>query len=1110
MENNMKKKVLLSYRKAKRELFANNFNRRQLERFEANLDVSIEKICEAVDNRNSTYFKNLIERSPWTVDPKSNVITPEFLEKISKNGSAPTPDAKWRLYKRICEDEELISTAQFRVLGVFPIEVYILDALWIMEIGSILEGWYKENNSFKPYANRIKSTRDGSYNYYAVGNFERYNYGYAEWQHDSVNALADVVAKGSSGVSIATDIRGFFHSIPIDILGSGSFYEYFQLSKKASEFGRKVNSIMNDVLQHWHDQVKYDFKKMECEIPDKGIGIPLGLGTSRVISNAVLYKFDLDIKKGLAPKFYGRYVDDIVVIIENIEIDYNIETIWGWLAHRVEGLEIVKEPGENKAKEKSSAEAYKVVYSSSWGDMEGKADQKNCVFEINTDKTKMLFLTADSGDGMVRSFQKHLSENTSEWRKLGQIPLNYRDVPSELVSIVDAEHTGFNTPGHLTDLSAKRSGFALKMRGFEDLYRNCDIKSWERHREEFYRFAIEYILTPLEIFKYYRYIPRIINLSVNCGDFYYARKMISKIVAALKDLSKYSTLHIAIPDISNQGEKISKSVILKWGSRLLEIIVDQVMCCSLWGLSFSQRKSLISFINEGLGLDDVISDELKLDVQALSRLSVDELCSTYAHLFVADLSNSPFRIVLAPDSGNGLSYSDSREFERSPLFTEIARLLRGDKSVEYSNYMEINNAGLIYLFSQRSQLLKKFWANGNSSKNVEEAGEAVAPESLRSLLFPTRPLTAMQIISWTDYLSDSEWTIETSDCRDTPALKTSEDQLEQLDAWLRGLRGFSLNKALEISGGQDFLFRNGRISVPSYASSKRRINPVVGVSSFYVDSSKFANALDGNPRRSFSDYYFFCRFFDNISSTLPAQARPDYLIMPELSMPGVWFETFAWHLAVHFQTSLISGIEYQRVNGSSEVRNQVWAGLCSNALGFPFPALVRQDKQTASHGERTMLRNHRNLSLVPETVWSTPPLIQHGDFVFSMLVCAEMTNIQYRADLRGMVDALFVVEYNKDINSFNSYVESAALDIHCFVAQSNTRQYGDSRIRGPFKDQWKRDMALVRGSDSELIAVAEIPVSELRKFQSVDFTATPFKPLPVGFKLSSNSPRWPR
>lgn len=146
----------------------------------------------------------------------------------------------------------------------------------------------------------------------------------------------------------------------------------------------------------------------------------------------------------------------------------------------------------------------------------------------------------------------------------------------------------------------------------------------------------------------------------------------------------------------------------------------------------------------------------------------------------------------------------------------------------------------------------------------------------------------------------------------------------------------------------------------------------------------------------------------------------------------------------------------------------------------------------------------------PKITWKTPPIVQHGGFRFALLVCSELTNIRYRAALRGKVDALFVPEWNPDTETFNALVESAALDIHAYIIQCNDRQYGDSRIRAPFKETWQRDILRVKGGIDDYCVSGVIDIHALQEFQSSHRSPpSPFKPTPDGFVISAKRKRLP-
>ena len=178
------------------------------------------------------------------------------------------------------------------------------------------------------------------------------------------------------------------------------------------------------------------------------------------------------------------------------------------------------------------------------------------------------------------------------------------------------------------------------------------------------------------------------------------------------------------------------------------------------------------------------------------------------------------------------------------------------------------------------------------------------------------------------------------------------------------------------------------------------------------------------------------------------------------------------------------------------------SGLSHDGLGFPSLMIYRQDKQRPALHEELELQRLAGLELRPDKQWKAPPIIQHGDFRFALLICSELTNISYRADLRGKVDALFVPEWNQDTETFNALVESAALDMHAYIIQCNDRQYGDSRIRAPFKDSWKRDVLRVKGGVTDYCVIGEIDVQALRQFQSsYRSPGERFKPVPDGFEI---------
>jgi hypothetical protein len=319
----------------------------------------------------------------------------------------------------------------------------------------------------------------------------------------------------------------------------------------------------------------------------------------------------------------------------------------------------------------------------------------------------------------------------------------------------------------------------------------------------------------------------------------------------------------------------------------------------------------------------------------------------------------------------------------------------------------------------------------------------------------------------------------------------TENGQGEMRAVVNALRGFTLNEEMP---------RFDRHGVLQISNSGESSKYGIAVSSWQTRLDSWIASVTRAPDSDGERYARLNRLLDGVIAS-PRGCR--YLILPELALPAHWFIRIAGKLQGR-GISLITGIEYLHA-GRARVRNQVWAALSHDGLGFPSMMIYRQDKQRPALHEERELERLAGLEIKPDKAWKIPPIIQHGEFRFALLVCSELTNIGYRAALRGQVDALFVPEWNQDTETFNALVESAALDIHAYVIQCNDRQYGDSRIRAPYKDSWMRDILRVKGGITDYCVIGEIDIHALRQFHSSHRSPSkPFKPVPDGFKINHN------
>lgn len=372
-----------------------------------------------------------------------------------------------------------------------------------------------------------------------------------------------------------------------------------------------------------------------------------------------------------------------------------------------------------------------------------------------------------------------------------------------------------------------------------------------------------------------------------------------------------------------------------------------------------------------------------------------------------------------------------------------------------------------------SQFLNK-QITGAVSSLLESVGVSDAQELPLALLFPTRPFSIPEI-----YLL-------------VPGA-FSGDTKEKLRDWACAFRGYAPGEIPPDSEA-------GHNIVHHIPYARPRSGVRIAVTSWKTEVVSWRAAAmqreDPDPDR-------YARLHQLLNGVLRARERPDYVVLPELSVPARWFLRLASKLS-NRGISLIAGIEYLHCSNVSnvEVENKVWASLTCDLPGLRF-VVCSQDKWQAAQEEEAKLWNTAGLRVrklekrIPKPIW------HHGDFLFSILICSELTNIDFRSELRGRIDALFVPEWNQDTETFSSLVESSALDIHAYIIQCNNRLYGDSRVRTPAKDSWKRDLIRVKGGEADYFVVGKLDVLNLRRFQSSYRSDKDgdFKPVPDGFEI---------
>lgn len=991
----------LAYRKAKVDLYyATHSCLKDIVDYEENLNERLKDLLSRLNGKDESWLEDKSFLGDYVLVPSGLEAT---LQSLAYQPLIADPARQWRLQLEQGGAKSK-PKIEFRLMAHNSIDFHVLSALWLLHVGHVFDSCLKES----AYGNRLRRTEKKRFNTLSLGSFQPYLKPYRDWRDDGITAIREALVAKKHVVALSADIKSYYHRLKPDFMLEHKFLQSHGIELDDKQ--KRLHRLFITALKGWAKQTPL------------GIGLPVGLPASAVIANLALLALDKVIASQLTPLYYGRYVDDVILVLENTNELTGTEDLWKWLVSHSKGL-LVERGSEN------------IDYQPSY--------LNDCQIEFSTKKTRVFILDPKHGPYLVDSILRHIQERASEWRALPSLPETAEAIKTDIVQALNSNGEAADSLGKADTLSARRAAFAIKLRDFEAYARDLPPSAWGEQRHALFDVAIEHILIMPDYLGMALYLPRLIRLATACEDFCHLRKMLEALEKLVSTVTEYN--HFCIKGRTEGKELSNGKIVLSWTDYLKRMLKDSVQSAFPFKPSSKAKSSwCIEFV-------PLIKKGSASPLSYIAGLNLKELEDEQRRFFEADLAYHPFRYRGLP--------------------VEVLPSLKLPSKKQLKAYM--NPAS--FLSPQKVVDGLRVLADWTRLKR----GAAIPA----GLLFATRPFTLVEL-----YLLD---------CR-----PFHEARLESLSKVVLALRGFRLTPKWPTYNKQ------GVLRIPDGNTDGRRR---IALSSWMTEERSWVASVMRQPEPDHSRYQRLMTLVDDI---VKKNKKLNYLVLPEQSVPCAWYMRLLVKLR-NTGISLIAGVQYIHAS-RRRVRNQVWAALSHDGLGFPNLLIYRQDKQQPALHEERELERLNHLTLVPEVSWPIsglkdskrpvligPPIIQHGNFMFALLICSELTNIQYRAALRGGIDALFVPEWNKDINSFEPLVESAALDIHAYIIQCNDRQYGDSRIRAPYKEAWQRDLIRVKGGLDDYYVVGEIDYQELRNFQSSYRSPdAPFKPVPDGFQIA--------
>lgn len=924
------------------------------------------------------------------------------------------------------------NTERFTAFIAAPLEIHIISVLWIIKSGVNLDAHLSHNC----YGNRLilNKKRDSIVQGSAL--FKPYARQYQKWRDDAISTAKVALDKGQNVSIINLDVKDFFYScrIPLSKIKASPFSgtkRFVSLNNLYTVFG-EIHSVFTEHLLKFN--IPYNFSDDIKDSSNPKVVLPIGLLSSFVLANFHLSEFDSSLTKSVKPLYYGRYVDDIIIVTSynsNEKLEVDMAKYLNWLqstnfseeekrlsnSHSLNNLEkyilselhpslsLIDSPSFLKTESNTNDEdqATQRVFKLSAFERLYCQSQKTLMYQFDSNETSLV----------IDKLKRDLEEKSSEFR-------NYDDSEKEEDFEESAYHLLYDgSEGKLRtlkDYKEDRFGLAvyLSKRIFNTL-RKTDSMSDEAADK------IVHFFKGINTLNLYTLWERVFTLFlVNKKPVHYVQFYLNTIYAAQKLVSK------------RQG-----------------VESERLQTDTLYQLE--------------------LANELALSLNPAFLTTVKEAYKTYEYSF-NDLKNyHPFYASkYSPTSDQSFYISRFRRsnlirhhYCAQPLITYTSE--EKNRKSQYKDFTDIN-------------------LRLNKNKySLSENRLSHSPRALR--------LWEVSIATFFEKLSGvSKYRLS-----DIEIIKSAfESYLAANSQHSNDYKELSLSDFVDLYPLEK---KSNSINEIAIKQNKSLVSPKIAIVNTKVHERNIELAIQDTPNLS---GYRFDTLYKIFKQT--KEEKADILLFPECFIPVELLDRIVW-FSVQEQTLVVTGLEHITINNISY--NFIVTILPFEKNGIKDAIVSFRIKNHYSYGEQELITT--NHCKIPSNHPKSYTLFNWRNIYFSPYYCFELADVHDRSLFKGKMDLLIASEYNRDVNYFSNIVESISRDLHTYVAQVNTSDYGDSRITQPAKTAVK-DILKLKGGENDTILVGKLDINELRNFQRNLYLTTknhPYlKPLPPNYQLN--------
>lgn len=844
-----------------------------------------------------------------------------------------------------------------------PIELHLLDTLWTLLLGKIVfdqkllaNGCY--GNCLDNYVIYNKSEDFfESINFDKNKLFKIYFNQYCSWKNNAIDAVKVNNKQKKNTALVSLDVKSFYYSV---------HWKFKDIGKYINEDTRlgNITTLTNIISLIFvkYTSVLGDVRELTQRIEKEECVLPIGMFSSMLLANLYLAKYDREVYSQNNVLYYGRYVDDLLILLDTE--DYCLK------GEREEFNSLLIQ--KNAILEKANGEEYFL-----------KGEE---TLKIQRDKVKIIFFEKNKSAGLIRNLE------------------HTRVIPSQMNVVPETE---------------------LKLEDFEEAAYIIKNFSQESKLRDISRLEID-------------------------------RFKLGWHMSQLVRSSKYRSINLTTEEKKSRQEEGRKIVEFFRGSNALNYSSNWIN--ALYYFMLTERTSLRVWNNFKSNIKEAIRT-LKIERIDAIKSGRNQRVKARLKKDLTDMLDISIATVLALNPE--YSKKESTEVLKLALMLRHANLFNHYLvSFPLINYFD-EIPDTVDLTDARIESMSELTSEISTSRKCKFSPRFINFDELFHLVY------MQNITRGTNYFVDGKQHL-------------ANDKINNIISFFYRVNHIQVpsDKNFEIELQNEEKYEGYIVQRVNLGENAIR-NIKVAIANVKLDIDRCCLGLPHSkvPILNRKDFIDFLRksYEENVH----------FLLLPEFYLPIQWISDVLAFVR-RSGITVITGLQYVVADGIAHNNVVVFPAIKSGKYrNYTSSCMFIREKNDYAPMEREILAL-KGLNCYDQ-VKPYYQVFQQNGIKYGLFLCYEFTDIVARALYKNEIDMLFAPENNKDTGYFSNIIESTARDLHAFVIQANTSNYGDSRITGPYgKDH--RNIVQVKGGDSDNLIIGTLDILGVRRYQKEEKT----------------------